>query len=1290
MIYVGDAASLLKANADAGSSEDALAKKIEAANKKIERSAETVTKKVAKIGRDVAIGVAGAVAASVVLAEKMEKTTAEIAAAGGTSEAVAKKIEKAFLGTAGSAEFSAQKIGAAYATVAGELKTVEGHALTSGQALKVMEASMALAEATGGGLTKTTETLGKVMLTFGLHANQAALASNVLYNASRDTGTSIELVGQTVDRIRGKLGALSPSLGETAGLMSSLAKQGVSGRLVMSALNGAFNTLLGGGKNVKVMAKELGLELFNSNHQFVGMASVIGQLQPMLSKLNQESQLNATKALFGATANKQMLNIILQGPKAYAEATAAVQKHGAAQHAAELQAKTFEGQVRKLKAAAEDLGVKIGSKVIPVLLKMSQALASGVKWLEKHRVAAETLAAVIATVLGVALTVYAYTKAVAFIDATKNMIRGMALLAEKIGFSAAVVETSFDGIPSAAEAAAARTATVQAGLAGDIEGADATIVTANEEAGASFTAMLGPIGAVMAALTVAQPEIQKLTGGDIANTNKDDRAAHNATGVGLQAGGAKTDKIAMFLQEHAGLSSAAAAGVTKILGAESGLSTTNTGSEGAYGIAQWLGSRLDGLRKFAGQSGGSGNSLQTQMEYLVKELQGPEKGTLGQLKGAKSVHEAEEIFVSKFERPNKENYGAIYERAKGYHVDAGSTHKIGYNKAGGEVEEGVVHANYKKKNQKTQKKLNEGSGSIKTPEQISEEESAAKKLTSAHNKSVSSAQKRLEKAEQEYVNPLANAHGLVRGREDQGIDYSMKPGSKIGAIGAGRVTKILQNWYKGQPLLEYELTKGAEKGKNVYVAEQLNPSVKVGQKLKPGQTIGTYAASGTGIEMGFAAGGGRTLAQATTGYKEGQKTPAAEEFAKFLASVGHNKASGGVGSNIEIANKTFEAANKKALLVQTADKKKADEQLKTIYSAITSNSLSNLTKVVGNVHDKWLSKLEAKLNGDHTAALSALSAKLVAAHKAALRALDVTTKIVWKEGIDSLKKESTELVKQAGEAWKNITQGMIEAAHDAAIKAIEKGPLATALKSKQEEGEAEEDKATERSNTRGLAAAQKNLKEVKATGDKEKTKEAQEQVVEAEEAITRFARQQDEKRAEKKLEQEKTAVDTAEESELGSLNARQANYEAMLGNNLFALDEQLNKAEINYAQFAVKVNAILSAVGLSYGGNPEAQKKLEEIAGGVVPHESEEGRVKVGMPLKKMAAGGRVYPGIGYVVNEVGHETFIPSTAGTIVPAGASQGLGGVSMNFHGPVTMGSQRDAKRLAHTIAFRLRHG
>jgi hypothetical protein len=140
-----------------------------------------------------------------------------------------------------------------------------------------------------------------------------------------------------------------------------------------------------------------------------------------------------------------------------------------------------------------------------------------------------------------------------------------------------------------------------------------------------------------------------------------------------------------------------------------------------------------------------------------------------------------------------------------------------------------------------------------------------------------------------YINPLR--YVTIWGRTDQGVDARMPVGAPILAPCRIKVLAIIPNWFAGQPLVYFELLDGPDAGKVQYVAEQIGDIAPVGI-LQQGQAIARFAASGTDIEYGWAILTGQTLARATTGYTEGQVTPAGQSIRVWLNGLGANAGNG--------------------------------------------------------------------------------------------------------------------------------------------------------------------------------------------------------------------------------------------------------------------------------------------------------------------------------------------------------------------------------------------------------------
>lgn len=949
----------------------------------------------ALLGTTVAFVAAGA--AGVDLAMKYEEVTAKIAAAGDMSTASAKKITDAFLGTAGSTIYSAKEIGTAYAGVAGELGTVEGHALKTGEAMQFMTAAQHLAEGSGGQLGSVTEVLGKTLLVYHLAATQAASASDVLFEASRQTGMSVESLAQIVDRARGRLGALAPSLNETAGLVALLSKQGVAGRQAMSALNGTFTTLTSGGKKTEEMAKALGLQIFDNNGKFVGLTSVITQLQPKLANLSQEQQLAATKALFGASASKQLLQVILQGPAAYEASVAAVSKHGAAEEAARKQGETLQAQLKTLKAAAEDLAIKIGQVLIPKLTEFVKSLGEGINWLKKHEAAAIALGVVITTVLGAAIGAFVATKVAAFVGGMKTMIGGIVALGTKMAAwlvpsmaesGAAIVagsETTAAGVDAALMGTGIGATLVLLGAAAYLlsENWETVMVAMEKATETAANAMIDLLNAVKEAIEdtaslglipLAQ-ELGLIHGSVIPNIPHVTEAAENAAESAAereQAGANKQDEEGMREKgkgglsekggsmmaffEAKGLSRAQAAGIVGSTMQESALNPNEVGG----GLFQDEG----------GRGAGKGASALKQMEKAWQEMQVPgskEHAALEELRKTHSAAEAARVFSGSaasgkgFERPGTPEIAKREQYAK----EALAAHPAAAGKHAAATERDTTV-------------IGKHSAATEAAIKAAGEHT---KATKAHHASTMASAASIDKWAEGAVGKFTETGGKHRGPELDKLQAEFHTKAAAWCAEFATTAAMMGGANKAVRTASVAtIREWAQQGSHGY-QKGVSSTPRTGALMMFGdqhvgfvQSVNKAAGTVNTIEGNVGAGGVR---RETHKISEGD-----------YAMPAYKKVEVG-GVELQRMSKAFLEAGKVEEKKRTADAKAGEAAKTKLIAAISSGGVKELTKVVGGSHDKALALLEKQLHGDHVAALDKLSKALVDAHKKALAALQV-------------------------------------------------------------------------------------------------------------------------------------------------------------------------------------------------------------------------------------------------------------------------------------------------------------
>ena len=103
-----------------------------------------------------------------------------------------------------------------------------------------------------------------------------------------------------------------------------------------------------------------------------------------------------------------------------------------------------------------------------------------------------------------------------------------------------------------------------------------------------------------------------------------------------------------------------------------------------------------------------------------------------------------------------------------------------------------------------------------------------------------------------YRNPLRDVSGLNPERIDMGVDFGGS--GPVYALGNAVITNASGNeaGWPGGGWITYKLTDGPDAGLMVYLAEDVTPTVQVGQHVSSATVIGTMFAGGGGIETGWA------------------------------------------------------------------------------------------------------------------------------------------------------------------------------------------------------------------------------------------------------------------------------------------------------------------------------------------------------------------------------------------------------------------------------------------------------
>jgi murein DD-endopeptidase MepM/ murein hydrolase activator NlpD len=108
-----------------------------------------------------------------------------------------------------------------------------------------------------------------------------------------------------------------------------------------------------------------------------------------------------------------------------------------------------------------------------------------------------------------------------------------------------------------------------------------------------------------------------------------------------------------------------------------------------------------------------------------------------------------------------------------------------------------------------------------------------------------------------YDNPFRAISGLIPERIDQGVDFG--GAGPVYALGDAVITNATTSaGWPGGGWITYTLTEGPARGLTVFVAEDVSPTVSVGQHVTSDTVIAKMYDGGDGIETGWATADGST------------------------------------------------------------------------------------------------------------------------------------------------------------------------------------------------------------------------------------------------------------------------------------------------------------------------------------------------------------------------------------------------------------------------------------------------
>lgn len=175
--------------------------------------------------------------------------------------------------------------------------------------------------ATAGEMSLQAAALGAtgVMAAFNLQVNDLGRVSDVFAKAAAISNTSVTGMVEAMKQASTVGDMYHVSIEETAAGLAILAKRNIDGTAAGTAYRNMWLNLATPQKKASDIMKELGLNLYDSNHQLLQAEDILGKLHDKLATLDEESRLKVISEIFGERGAKSA-NAILSDFDEYKKA----------------------------------------------------------------------------------------------------------------------------------------------------------------------------------------------------------------------------------------------------------------------------------------------------------------------------------------------------------------------------------------------------------------------------------------------------------------------------------------------------------------------------------------------------------------------------------------------------------------------------------------------------------------------------------------------------------------------------------------------------------------------------------------------------------------------------------------------------------------------------------------------------------------------------------------------------------------------------------------------------------
>lgn len=240
-----------------------------------------------------------------------------------------------------------------------------------------------LASAGAVDLGEAADITSNILSGYSMEASETAKVSDILAQASADSNTDVQGLGESFKYVGPIASSLGISIEDTAASIGVLGDAGIQGGQAGRMLRKGLQDLAAPSSEAASLMDELGLEVFDANGEMKDMPEVIGELENGLDGMSSQQKQAALETLFGANAMSAWSILVDEGKEGLSEFSDELKNsEGAASEMSDTMEDNVSGSFRSLKSAIEGLQLsfyELGSGPLQTLIEKFTGL---IRWID--------------------------------------------------------------------------------------------------------------------------------------------------------------------------------------------------------------------------------------------------------------------------------------------------------------------------------------------------------------------------------------------------------------------------------------------------------------------------------------------------------------------------------------------------------------------------------------------------------------------------------------------------------------------------------------------------------------------------------------------------------------------------------------------------------------------------------------------------------------------------------------------------------------------------------------------